>query len=175
MNKPKTTKRSRRFWILCAPLGVVAFISIAFCVPSTRSTLLRQLGQLGILDHDTRAYLLAKSATAGGTRGISQVLEIMLDDSDKVFSLVVLEYLWDEKLSSAHEMMRNWLDDEEIAWPNDQRKIRRCDLATYYFRRYVGEGRWDTAKSLAVEISDRNNFRQTVRDYLSEDGLPSGR
>lgn len=161
----------RRWWFVAAAALFAIIIIICWTTP-IRSPLLRTVARLEFLDADARASMLTMSAATGDADALDDVCEIMLRDSDKVFSLVVLEHLWDQRLMRAHLKMQEWLTDEAVAWPNDPRQIRRCDLATYYFRIYVGEGRWDTSKSLAQEVSERDAFRDQVQSHVNQHGLP---
>jgi hypothetical protein len=157
-------------WIIVGCIGVAALVC---SLEPTRSNLLRFFASVGAFDSDARAKLLVMSARAGDEESVKRICETMLAESEETFSLVVLEYLWEAQNPSAHRVMRAWLDDPAVAWPDDPRQIRRCDLAAYYFRTYVGEGRWDTAKSLARDIADRESFRATVVAHIDDHGLPA--
>ncbi len=152
-------------------LSVLAVAVAILWLPTIRSKWLFALGSVPAFDSGFRARMLANSAAAGGPTEVERACELALNDPERAFSLFFLEYLWDKNCSHAHLVLQSWLKDETIAWPQDQRQIRRCDLAAHYFRMWVGERRWDTAKALS-DLETRNQFRTHVASYLEDHGLP---
>jgi len=166
----RSQKRWR--WLLYAAVILVLGLVAVWLVPASRSTILFTLGRYGPFAAELRADLLTKSVVASDGRNIGQVCDAMFEDPEKSFSLVVLDYLWDERITAVHREMHQWLENTTIAWPRDSRQIRRCDLAAGYFRRYIGQKTFDEAQWLAVEVSERDTFRDRVRQFIEQNGLP---